>query len=137
METALVTLRMPVFPVNQITTFVKLLSNEVGSVENKALFHLEQNSFVFTSKHLALQAVLKKKVLLGRTRPPEMCRKHPRATALSLPRFCSEPSGKSCMECVQCSTISLSEVQKRLSRFLDLFLWEFGVGCDVKIRRQK
>lgn len=36
METALVTLRMPVFPVNQITTFVKLLSNETGSTENKA-----------------------------------------------------------------------------------------------------
>lgn len=36
METALVMLRMPVFPVNQIPTFVKLLSNEIGSIENKA-----------------------------------------------------------------------------------------------------
>lgn len=64
---------------------------KLAALKPKQLFHLEQNSFVFTSKHLALQAVLKKKVLLGRMRPLEMCRKRPRAVALSLPRFCSEP----------------------------------------------
>lgn len=48
---------------------------ETAAFKTKQLFHREQNSFSFTSKHLALQVVLESKVLLSRVRPPEVCQK--------------------------------------------------------------
>lgn len=43
--------------------------------KTKQLFHYEQYSFVFTSEHLALQAVAESKVLLSRVRPPGVYQK--------------------------------------------------------------
>lgn len=43
--------------------------------KTKQLFHCEQYSFIFTSEHLALQAVAESKVLLSRVRPPGLYQK--------------------------------------------------------------
>lgn len=62
--------------------------------KTKQLFHCEQYSFIFTSEHLALQAVAESKVLLSRVRPPGVYQKRSCPAALTFRRCCHLRSGE-------------------------------------------